>query len=179
MSFENQLIGHLYFKFLWQVLCLFLCVIELACIFRSIHLSRKSIASFLEMHLKCIIFTGRSAIIENDWKKIELGPPRLFSHPLLCDLPSPPKCEFIVPSSRIFHLHHWVLPIKVGDNWKLYPHPTLLQVVSSPKALLIPVFYDKRSPILTRTLIFSNIKKFPSQKKKHNKITFKHLLFLK
>ena len=40
-------------------------------------------------------------------------------------------------------------------------------------------FYDKRSPILTRTLIFSNIKKFPSQKKKHNKITFKHLLFLK
>ena len=112
-------------------------------------------------------------------EKIELGPARLFSHPLLCDLPSPPKCEFIVPSSRIFHLHHWVLPIKVGDNWKLYPHPTLLQVVSSPKALLIPVFYDKRSPILTRTLIFSNIKKFPSQKKKHNKITFKHLLFLK
>ena len=110
-------------------------------------------------------------------EKIELGPARLFSHPLLCDLPSPPKCEFIVPSSRIFHLHHWVLPIKVGDNWKLYPHPTLLQVVSSPKALLIPVFYDKRSPILTRTLIFSNIKKFPSQKKKHNKITFKHLLF--
>ena len=131
------------------------------------------------MHLKCIIFTGRSAIIENDWKKLNWALRGFFSHPLLCDLPSPPKCEFIVPSNRIFHLHHWVLPIKVGDNWKLYPHPTLLQVVSSPKALLIPVFYDKRSPILTRTLIFSNIKKFPSQKKKHNKITFKHLLFLK
>ena len=132
------------------------------------------------MHLlKCIIFYRQVCNYRKWLKNIGLGPAQLFSHPLLCDLPSPPKCEFIVPSSRIFHLHHWVLPIKVGDNWKLYPHPTLLQVVSSPKALLIPVFYDKRSPILTRTLIFSNIKKFPSQKKKHNKITFKHLLFLK
>ena len=100
-------------------------------------------------------------------KKLNWAQRGFFSHPLLCDLPSPPKCEFIVPSSRIFHLHHWVLPIKVGDNWKLYPHPTLLQVFSSPKSLLIPVFLRQKKPNTHTNAHFFQYKKGPQPKKRN------------
>ena len=133
------------------------------------------------MHLKCIIFTGRSAIIENDWKKIELGPARLFFPIHFCV-----TCQALPNVSSLYHPAEFSIIITECCQLKLEIIGSCTHTLLSTPSCFIPqgtvdscFFYDKRSPILTRTLIFSNIKKFPSQKKKHNKITFKHLLFLK
>ena len=117
------------------------------------------------MHLKCIIFTGRSAIIENDWKKLNWALRGFFPIHFCV------TCQALPNVSSLYHPAEFSIFITECCQLKLEiigscTHTLLYsKLFHPPRHCWFLFFYDKRSPILTRTLIFSNKKSSPAKKR--------------